>query len=79
MRTKKGPRIRRYAWEEIGRLPGRTNVVRVARATDKEILEQVLRDPDLAGPADAELKEFRPARLVLERPSKASGKPRPKR
>jgi hypothetical protein len=47
--------------EELRVMKSRTDDLRVARTTEKEILEQVLRDPDLSLPTPRELKEFRPA------------------
>jgi len=54
-------RVGRHSKEELERLKGETDFLRVRNTSDKEIERQVASDPDSYIPTDAELKNFKPA------------------
>lgn len=53
-------RVVRYSKEELKKLKGKTDFLRVRNTSDKEIERQVASDPDSYIPTDAELKNFKP-------------------
>ena len=55
-------RIVRHTLDEINKMKGKTKHKKVSETSDKDIEDQVSRDPDSAIPDDDELKEFEPVK-----------------
>jgi hypothetical protein len=53
-------RVVRHSKEELKRLKGKTDFVRVQNTSDRDIERQIKKDPDCYIPTDEELKGFRP-------------------
>jgi len=53
-------KIVRHTKEDIDKKKGNTNFKKVSETSDKDIEEQVKKDPDLVLPNDEELEEFKP-------------------
>ena len=66
-------RMKTYTLGELRRMKGGTNWKRFEGTSDKEIIEQILRDPDLALPTEKKLKKFR---RVQPRPARRKKGPR---
>lgn len=52
--------IVRHTKEELDKMKGKTKFKKVSETSDKEIENQVAKDPELVLPDDEELKEFKP-------------------
>ncbi len=50
--------LKKFSFEEIKNLKGKTKKSEVDSITDKDIAEAVLSDPDSTVPTEEELKEF---------------------
>jgi fructose-1-phosphate kinase PfkB-like protein len=55
-------KIVRHSKDDVKKLKGKTSFKKVSETSDKEIEEQVKRDPDLVLPNEKELEEFKPAK-----------------
>ncbi|MBI3561181.1 MAG: hypothetical protein HY080_05630 [Gammaproteobacteria bacterium] len=55
-------RIKRYTMEEIRKMKSRSDVKKFKDTTEKDILEQSMKDPDTPILTDKELKEMKPAK-----------------
>lgn len=55
-----------YTLEEIEQMKSLSDLERIKRTTEKDILEQIIADPDTPNLTDEEIKEFR---LVNEGPA----------
>jgi hypothetical protein len=47
-----------YTLEDLRKMKGKTDLERVKNTTEKDILEQIISDPDTPNLTDDELKEF---------------------
>jgi hypothetical protein len=55
-------KIVRHSKEDIDKIKGKTSFKKVSETSDKDIEEQVKKDPDLVLPDDEELNEFEPVK-----------------
>jgi fructose-1-phosphate kinase PfkB-like protein len=55
-------RIVRHSKDDLKKLKGKTSFKKVSETSDKEIEQQVEKDPDLTIPNEEELKEFKPVK-----------------
>jgi hypothetical protein len=53
-------KIVRHSMDEINKMKGKTKFKKVSETSDKDIEDQVSRDPDSVLPNDDELEEFKP-------------------
>lgn len=51
-----------YTLEEIEKMKGKTDVDRVNKTTEKDIMEQCIADPDTPYLTKEQVKEFRPVK-----------------
>ena len=54
-----------YSLEELKEMKGKTDLERIKKTTEKDIMEQSMSDPDTPYLTDEELKEYHLARKEL--------------
>jgi hypothetical protein len=55
-------KIVRHSKDDIKKMKGKTSFKKVSETSDKDIEDQVKKDPDLVLPSEEELKEFKPTK-----------------